>query len=55
MELSWRIRERVNMEKKLLLAPSMGCCDLYDFEHQVRCIDEKADFLHIDIKDGNYV
>ena len=43
------------MEKKLLLAPSMGCCDLYDFEHQVRCIDEKADFLHIDIKDGNYV
>ena len=45
----------MNMEKKLLLAPSMGCCDLYDFEHQVRCIDEKADFLHIDIKDGNYV
>ena len=43
------------MEKKLLLAPSMGCCDLYDFEHQVRYIDEKADFLHIDIKDGNYV
>ena len=22
------------MEKKLLLAPSMGCCDLYDFENQ---------------------
>mgnify|MGYP000051996678 FL=1 len=38
-------------EKKLLLAPSMGCCDLYDFEHQVRFIDEHADFLHIDIKD----
>lgn len=33
----------------------MGCCDLYDFEHQVRYIDERADFLHIDIKDGNYV
>ena len=43
------------MEKKLLLAPSMGCCDLYDFENQVRFIDEHADFLHIDIKDGNYV
>ena len=43
------------MEKKLLLAPSMGCCDLYDFENQVRYIDEHADFLHIDIKDGNYV
>ena len=28
---------------------------LYDFEHQVRFIDEHADFLHIDIKDGNYV
>lgn len=43
------------MEKKLLLAPSMGCCDLFDFAHQVSYIDERADFLHIDIKDGNYV
>ena len=38
-----------------MLAPSMGCCDLYDFGHQVKFIDEHADFLHIDIKDGNYV
>ena len=38
------------MEKKLMLAPSMGCCDLYDFGHQVKFIDEHADFLHIDIK-----
>lgn len=43
------------MKKNLLLAPSMGCCDLYDFENQVRFIDAHADFLHIDIKDGNYV
>lgn len=43
------------MEKKLMLAPSMGCCDLFDFENQVRYIDAHADFLHIDIKDGNYV
>lgn len=43
------------MEKKLLLAPSMGCCDLFDFAHQVSYIDARADFLHIDIKDGNYV
>lgn len=43
------------MEKKLLLAPSMGCCDLFDFAHQVYYIDARADFLHIDIKDGNYV
>ncbi len=43
------------MDKKLLLAPSMGCCDLFDFRHQVEYIDRFADFLHIDIKDGNYV
>ena len=43
------------MEKKLLLAPSMGCCDLFDFVHQVEVIDKHADILHIDIKDGNYV
>ena len=43
------------LEKKLKLAPSMSCCDLFDFGHQVRYIDERADFLHIDIKDGNYV
>lgn len=43
------------MERKLLLAPSMGCCDLFDFAYQVSYIDERADFLHIDIKDGNYV
>lgn len=43
------------MDKKLLLAPSMGCCDLFDFKHQVEYIDRFADFLHIDIKDGNYV
>lgn len=38
-----------------LLAPSMGCCDLFDFAHQVEFIDKHADILHIDIKDGNYV
>lgn len=43
------------MGKELLLAPSMGCCDLFDFDHQVSFIDQHADFLHIDIKDGNYV
>lgn len=41
--------------EKLLLAPSMGCCDLFDFSHQVSFIDKHADILHIDIKDGNYV
>ena len=41
--------------RKLMLAPSMGCCDMFDFEHQVRFIDERSDFLHIDVKDGVYV
>lgn len=48
-------KKGVKMSKKLLLAPSMGCCDLFDFRHQVEYIDQRADFLHIDIKDGNYV
>lgn len=43
------------MKTKLQLAPSMACCNLFDFGHQVKYIDERADFLHIDIKDGNYV
>lgn len=43
------------MNGKLQLAPSMGCCDLFRLEEQVRFIDERADFLHMDIKDGNYV
>lgn len=33
----------------------MGCCDLYDFAHQVEYIDAHSDFLHIDVKDGSYV
>ena len=36
------------MERKLMIAPSMGCCDLFDMERQVRIIDEKSDFLHMD-------
>ena len=24
------------MERKLMIAPSMGCCDLFDMERQVR-------------------
>lgn len=38
-----------------MLAPSLGCCDLFHIEEQVKLIDEKSDFLHMDIKDGNYV
>lgn len=43
------------MRGKLLVAPSMGCCDLFKMEEQVKFIDSRADFLHMDIKDGNYV
>jgi len=43
------------MKRKLMVAPSMGCCDLFSIKEQVTYIDERADFLHIDIKDGNYV
>lgn len=43
------------MNRKLLLAPSLGCCNLFDMEKEICFIDKHADFLHIDIKDGNYV
>lgn len=43
------------MERRLLIAPSLGCCNLFELEKQVKFIDRHADFLHIDIKDGNYV
>ncbi|MDF2512557.1 MAG: Pentose-5-phosphate-3-epimerase [Herbinix sp.] len=43
------------MKRELLLAPSLGCCSLFKIEDEIRFIDAHADFLHIDIKDGNYV
>ena len=43
------------MKRKLMIAPSVGCCDLFHIEEQVKLIDEKSDFLHMDIKDGVYV
>ena len=42
------------MERKLMIAPSVGCCDMFDMERQIKIIDEKSDFLHMDIKDGVY-
>lgn len=43
------------MDRKLKIAPSMGCCDLLDLKKQVEFIDQRADYLHMDIKDGYYV
>lgn len=41
--------------KMMLTAPSLGCCDLFKMKEQIIFIDQNADLLHIDIKDGNYV
>lgn len=41
--------------RKLMIAPSVGCCDLFHVEEQVNLINEKSDYLHMDIKDGVYV
>ena len=38
--------------RKLMIAPSVGCCDLFHVEEQVKLINEKSDYLHMDIKDG---
>lgn len=40
---------------KLMIAPSLGCCDMFKMEEQIKFIDKHADFLHMDVKDGNYV
>ena len=39
------------MERKRMIAPSVGCCDLFHVEEQVRVINENSDFLHMDIKE----
>ena len=41
--------------RNLMIAPSVGCCDLFHIEEQVKLINEKSDYLHMDIKDGVYV
>lgn len=41
--------------RKLLVAPSVGCCDLFHIKEQTELINERADILHIDVKDGVYV
>lgn len=43
------------MKRRLKLAPSMGCCDLFNLAEEVRFLDQCSDFFHMDIKDGSYV
>lgn len=31
--------------RKLMIAPSVGCCDLFYIEEQVKLINEKSDYL----------
>ena len=35
------------MERKLMIAPSVGCCDLFHIEEQMKVINEKSDFLRV--------
>ena len=45
----------INLERELLLAPSLGCCNLFNMKEEILFIDKHAHILHMDIKDGNYV
>ena len=45
----------INLERELLLAQSLGCCNLFNMKEEILFIDKHAHILHMDIKDGNYV
>ncbi|BDO02963.1 allulose-6-phosphate 3-epimerase [Klebsiella quasipneumoniae subsp. quasipneumoniae] len=36
-------------------SPSLMCMDLTQFKEQITAMNNKADFYHVDIMDGNYV
>lgn len=36
-------------------SPSLMCMDLTQFKEQITAMNDKADFYHVDIMDGNYV
>lgn len=46
------------MQRRLKVSTAVGCSDLMDLRRQVTFIDERTDFLHLDVKDvkdGYYV
>lgn len=43
------------MDKEMKLAVAVGCSDLLELRKEVEYIDARADFLHLDVKDGYYV
>lgn len=43
------------MARKLKVSTAIGCADLLDLQNQVTFINERTDYLHLDIKDGYYV
>lgn len=44
-----------HFKRKLMIAPSVGCCDLFHVKEEMDIINAYSDFLHMDIKDGVYV
>ena len=44
-----------HFKRKLMIAPSVGCCDLFHVKEEMDIINAHSDFLHMDIKDGVYV
>lgn len=43
------------MDKKPLFSPSLMCMDLMEIKEQIKIINERADFYHVDIMDGHFV
>lgn len=40
---------------KYYFSPSLMCMDLMDLQNQIEVLNERADFLHVDIMDGHFV
>lgn len=43
------------MKRKLKLSVAVGCADMLQLGKEVEYIDARADYLHLDVKDGYYV